>query len=298
MFRFESVEHCFEQTGEREQVSTAIQAQLYMRLQDRHATPLEGGRLSVHQITNTWAHTDPEPHNLREVRISGGAEALRFECFGTGTLVPLHSVAVRASTIFAANPGSREGMAFFAELDFRHMVSRFQGNVNLGLLVLAGFHDFQDGSARSNYFSREFFYSGAGRQSESSNAGISGPGEGGSRRLDASALVGFWRNANAGSQGVATVEVTDRGEHVGIRAYGVGESGSVNWGEVPGRVYAKDCSSSDAMAFSAAFSSEGIRCHLQANVKQGVLVIAYFTEFQDVSGRSNYFAREFYYKER
>ena len=281
-------------------MSTAVQAQHYMRLQDRYSTPSQSGLLDVLQITNTWRHTDPEPHNLRDVRISGEPETLMFECFGTGTVIPLLSAAVRASTIFAANPGSREGMAFFAEVDFGHLVSHFQGNVNLGLLVLAGFHNFKDGSTRSNYFSREFFYSAKGQQPELSPTYVPSPEEYGDRRLDTSALVGFWRNTNPASQGVAAVEVCSRGkgEDVGIHAYGVGEPDHIDWGEVSGHVYAKDCLSSDAMAFSAVFRSERICCHLQANVKQGVLVIAYFTEFQDGSGRSNYFAREFYYKER
>jgi hypothetical protein len=188
-------------------------------------------------------------------------------------------------------------MSFFVDFDFGGMISRFQGNVNLGLLVLAGFHDFKDGSARSNYFSREFFYSVASLQAVAP-ASDAPSQDAGSRRLDTSSLLGFWRNTNSASLGIAAVEISDHGEHLGVRAHGVGESGTVDWGEVAGPIYAKDCSSVDAMAFSATFSSQGIRCHLQANVKQGVLVIAYFTEFQDGSGRSNYFSREFYYKER
>jgi hypothetical protein len=267
-----------------------------MRLQDRVGVQADHPALSVGLLTNTWRHTDPEPQHLQEVRVQGTPEALAIACLGTGEYVPLHSPAVRASTLFAANPGAREAMSFFAEFDFGHMVSRFQGNVNLGLLVLAGFHEFRDGSPRSNHFSREFFYSATGRRAEISRPAILEPDKG-SRRLENSGLLGSWRNTNAASQGVSTIEVSDRGEHIGVRAYGVVESGSRDWGEVSASVYAKDSSSPYAMAFSAAFSLDGIRCHLQANVKQGVLVIAYFTEFQDGSGRSNYFAREFYYKE-
>jgi hypothetical protein len=277
-------------------VRTVIQPQLYMRIQDRADALPSSSQLNVGLLTKTWQHTDHQPHNLREVRIQGESEVLTIECFGTGATVPLNSPAVQTSTIFAANPGSSEGMSFFAEFDFGHMVSRFQGNVNLGLLVLAGFHDFKDGSRRSNYFSREFFYSAAGAQTKLSVPDTSNQADD-SRRLDTSALLGRWRNTNIGSQGVAMVEVNDRGEQLGIRAHGAGDSGTLDWGEVLGQSYAKDSSCSDAMAFSAMFGAEGIRCHLQANIKQGVLVIAYFTEFNDGSGRSNYFSREFYYKE-
>jgi hypothetical protein len=234
-------------------MSTVVSEQSYMKLQDRVSPPAEHSPLSVGLLTHTWLHTDPEPHNVREVHIQGTPVALTIECFGTGLPVLLHSAAVRASTLFAASPRSQDAMSFFAEFDLGHMVSRFQGNANLGLLVLAGFHDFKDASGRSNFFSREFFYSATGRQAQLFRQELSNPAEG-SRHLDS--------------------------------------------GEAVGRAYAKDCSSPDAMAFSASFSLEGIRCHLQANVKQGVLVVAYFTEFQDGSGRSHYFAREFYYKDK
>lgn len=278
-------------------MSTATQAQSYMRLQDRVSGPSAPSQLGVGLLLRTWEQTDPQPEGLHRIRIQGKPEALTVECFGTGVLVPSSSTAVRANTIFAANPASREGMAFFAEFDFGHMVSRFQGNVNLGLLVLAGFHDFKDGSARSNYFSREFFYSLKSPKTELFVPDVPSPAKG-SRCLDTSALSGIWHNTNGNSQGVATVKIRDLGEHLGIRAYGVGESGALDWGEIPGRAYAMDASSPDAMAFSAVFAAEEICCHLQANIKQGVLVIAYFTEFNDGSGRSNYFTREFYHKER
>src|SRR5205807_2173375 len=268
-----------------------------MRLLDCTTPSAESKQLSVGQLIKTWRPTDPQPHVVREVRIHGTAEALSVEFFGAGaSIVPSSFPVIRANSIFAANPSSREGMSFFAECVCGYMVSRFQGNVNLGLLVLAGFHDFKDGSAHSNYFSREFFYCAEGPQAQPS--GLEAPITAtGSRQLDVGSLLGRWRNTNSSSLGIATIEICEREQSLGIRAYGVGESGAVDWGETLGSAYAKDCFSSDAMAFSSGFDSREIYCHLQANVKQGVLVVAYFTEFKDGSGRSNYFSREFYYKE-
>ena len=51
-----------------------------------------------------------------------------------------------------------------------------------------------------------------------------------------------------------------------------------------------------AKAFSARYQSGDVAITLQANIKQGVLVVASFTEFNDDDGRSNYFHREFYYR--
>jgi hypothetical protein len=49
-------------------------------------------------------------------------------------------------------------MAFIAKYDLEFAETLIEGNVNAGLLVLAAFHTFRDGSRRANYFSREFFH--------------------------------------------------------------------------------------------------------------------------------------------
>jgi hypothetical protein len=278
-------------------MSTATQPQQYMRLQDRASVPMGPVQLNVAQLTRIWRHTDPQPHDLREVHIVETAGALSIQCYGNGKNVPLSSQSVQASMIFAANPLSRDGMSFFAEFDFGHMISQYQGNVNLGLMVLAVFHNFRNDKASSNYFSREFFYSVDDLLPQPSSPATFAQTVG-SKHLDCSSLLGFWRNTNQASLGIASIKISPRGGDLAIHAYGVGESGSnVDWGETTASVYAKDSASADAMAFSTVFNQGDIHCHLQANVKQGVLVVAYFTEFRDGSGRSNYFSREFYYKE-
>ena len=50
-----------------------------------------------------------------------------------------------------------------------------------------------------------------------------------------------------------------------------------------------------AKAFSARYRADDFAMTLQANIKQGVLVVASFTEFDD-DDRSSYFHREFYYR--
>jgi hypothetical protein len=50
------------------------------------------------------------------------------------------------------------------------------------------------------------------------------------------------------------------------------------------------------MAFTAVYDFPDMQCRMQGNVNQGLLVIACFTTFRDPSGRSNYFAREFFHE--
>jgi hypothetical protein len=267
----------------------------YMRLQDRVEAPPGDARLSVDRMIGTWLHTDPEPHGIAEVRVVADGAALSLEIFGSGGPTPGSYPPATASAIFAANPISRDGMAFFVDYDCGGMRSKLQGNVNLGLLVLAGFHDFT-GGGHSNYFSREFFYSGKGGKTPITDSGVPARVDG-HVQLDHSSLLGRWRNTNAASAGILAIELHDRGELLGIRAFGAGSAGVLDWGEAAARTYAKDWRSADAMAFGACFEFDSMRCHFQANIKQGVLVVAYFTIFHDGGGRSNYFSREFYYKE-
>jgi hypothetical protein len=270
--------------------------QIYNRLQDLVPPPAEAKPLTTTQLVGRWQHTDPQPHGIRLVRIAA-TDAVSFECFGSGGPLPTNSAPVLLNHVLAANPSSTDGMAFLAEIDFGFLSSRFQGNVNLGLLVLAGFHDFKNGSGRSNYFSREFFYSTAVEIDSLGQSFVADKGTG-SSQFDSSSLVGLWRNTNSGSLGIPIIEISERNEGLAVHAFGTGEQGQVDWGETPAKAYAKDWLSTEAMAFSACFESQAINCHLQANVKQGVLVVAYFTIFSDGSGRSNYFCREFYYKDR
>ncbi len=274
----------------------AAQTLQYMRLQDRVEAPPGDARLSVDRIAGIWRHTDPVPHGIAGVCVAADGDALSVEISGSGGPVPGTYPPATVNAIFAASPVSRDGMAFFVDYDYGFMNSKLQGNANLGLLVLAGFHDFAGRSGYSNYFSREFFYLVDGEATPSRRTGFSAVA-GSNVRLDHSSLLGRWRNTNARSRGIVSIEIYDRGEVLGIRAFGAGDTGVVNWGETAARTYGKDWHSTDAMAFSACFAFDSMRCYFQANVKQGVLVVAYFTIFHDGSGRSNYFSREFYYKE-
>ena len=97
-------------------------------------------------------------------------------------------------------------------------------------------------------------------------------------------LLGTWHNTNP------------RGRVMRLE---VGEDGTLHaeWGVVPIHLYADSLGSHEAMAFSARFELPDLDVRVQANVKGGVLVVAYFTRFLDASGRSPYFRREFYWRD-
>lgn len=204
-------------------------------------------------------------------------------------------VDIEADWIFANGMTSRAGMAFTALHDFGSFRSDFQGNVNLGLLVLAAFNVYPRGSKHSDCFSREFFYL-AQQTPPADGPALPPPVAHAGRPLAPSHLVGEWLNTNRVSAGVRKIEISGDGDGLRVHTWGGGEPFPDDLGETRGELFGFDLSAREAMAFSACHDTGNLVVSVQANIKQGVLVVAYFTRFQDDTGRSNFFSREFYYR--
>ena len=115
-------------------------------------------KLETSTMVRRWANTNPSTQGITGVQIRSVDGQLRVTIEGAvnGAPFPWGEVAVEA--VYAENAASRRGMAFVARYHFGFLETLIEGNVNAGLLVLAAFHTFLDGSRRSNYFSREFFH--------------------------------------------------------------------------------------------------------------------------------------------
>jgi hypothetical protein len=113
--------------------------------------------------------------------------------------------------------------------------------------------------------------------------------------LDLSVLTGDWRNTNGHGRIARLVLRSGEAGQLSVQAWG--NAGHANdWGTVPAPTFAFTFDSNEAGAFNAVFDLGYEEVHLQANVKQGVLVVASFNRFTDRSGRSNYFDREFFHR--
>ena len=64
----------------------------------------------------------------------------------------------RAESLYAGAIDEATAAAFIARYDLGSLDVEMQANLNLGLLVVACFHRFKDGSGRGDRFTREFFY--------------------------------------------------------------------------------------------------------------------------------------------
>ena len=127
------------------------------------------------------------------------------------------------------------------------------------------------------------------RSGEKANGGMS--------RVDPSPFVGVWLNTNdSAPHRIAKLIMTIRDGNLMVHAYGYCTPEPCDWGEVAADVYADSITSQTAMAFTAAFDFGFMETYLQTNLKRGTMVIATANKFSDLSGRSDYYTREFFYQ--
>src|SRR5579871_6075236 len=111
--------------------------------------------LELSKFEGWWINTSPAPDRIARVSLhqDGGNLRLRVWLVLRDEPGPADCV---VEHIYADSMKSLSGMAFSGRHDFSGFRSEFQGNVNLGLLVLAAFHTYPAGSTYC--FTREFFY--------------------------------------------------------------------------------------------------------------------------------------------
>jgi len=118
------------------------------------------------------------------------------------------------------------------------------------------------------------------------------------RTLDASALLGEWSNTNNSATGIARLVLTETGDQIVVRVFGAGHPQPFDWGEAPAELFADLPGLIQATSFTSFHDLGFMSVWLLTYVVKGVLVVVSFTRFQDGSGRSNYFGKEFFYRSR
>ena len=132
-----------------------------MQAQDRPdaaATRKAQEYLDLSQLEGTWVNTSTSTHGIAKVVIYVKANTLTVQPFGADGAIIGDWGKVEADVVYPAGIRPHECMGFVASYNFDFMESQLQGNMNLGLLIIASFNTFKDDSGRSNYFGREFFH--------------------------------------------------------------------------------------------------------------------------------------------
>lgn len=118
------------------------------------------------------------------------------------------------------------------------------------------------------------------------------------RGLDASALLGEWRNTNNSATGIARLVLTQTGNEIAVRVFGAGHPQPFDWGEAPAELFADLPELKQATSFTSFHDLGFMSVWLLVYVNKGVLVVVSLSRFQDDSGRSNYWGRELFFRSR
>jgi len=110
-------------------------------------------------------------------------------------------------------------------------------------------------------------------------------------RADLSMLAGTWRNTNSESDGIERIVATAEDQQLWLNIHG-----AADWGRIPAAVYYERNDEGIEQPFTAAHDFGFMEIVLYGFLRQGVLVLLCFTRFKDGSARSNYFAKEFFYR--
>lgn len=115
-------------------------------------------RVDASPFVGTWINTNEEARKrIAIVRMKLRDGALVVHALGSGEPELCDWGEVEAE-VFASDVDGHTAMSFQAIYDFGFLESYLQANVKHGTLVIATCNRFKDGSGRSNYYTREFFY--------------------------------------------------------------------------------------------------------------------------------------------
>ncbi len=119
-----------------------------------------------------------------------------------------------------------------------------------------------------------------------------------SEPADAAPLLGTWINTNVATTGITKAVVTPVNGDLTLRVFGAGEPEQHDWGEAKVKtVFADSIGSERAISFTAEYDFGFLETELQTNLAKGLLIITSLNTFKDGSSRSDYFSREYFYKQ-
>lgn len=125
-------------------------------------TPETAGPIDASALIGTWVNSNPDTTGIARMVMSQAGEGLTLQAFAIGPN-GLMDWGTTDITVVGSTAASRAGAGFTCVYDFGFAETRLQGMIMKGLLVLAQFHRFKDGSQRVGYFVREYYALDHGR---------------------------------------------------------------------------------------------------------------------------------------
>ena len=115
--------------------------------------------LKTDRLIGRWLNTNPDTQGITECLIRYDGELFTIDILGAGPETPIAWPTCKTKPL--ANLEEEAGQRAFAlsaTFDFGFMTAETYIRVNKGVLVIVLFASFRDGSKRSDYVTREFFY--------------------------------------------------------------------------------------------------------------------------------------------
>ena len=125
------------------------------RMESSELEPLE---VAPAPLLGSWINTNAATPGIAKVVVTDRAGGVSLRVFSANGPTPRDWGDADVEVLYSAGVHSSPAMAFVARYDFDNLEARLEANLSLGLLVIASFNTFKDGSGRSDYFGREFFY--------------------------------------------------------------------------------------------------------------------------------------------
>jgi hypothetical protein len=118
--------------------------------------------LDTSTLPGIWINSNPDTNGIAQVVITEAAGKLTAQVYAIGPegLIDWGTAEV---SVFTSSPTSEVAAGFTCRYDFGFAETVLQGMILKGLIVLAQFHSFKDGSGRVDYFVREYFALAHGR---------------------------------------------------------------------------------------------------------------------------------------
>jgi len=118
--------------------------------------------LHADKLIGRWLNTNPETQGVAEIIIEQVGERFFVSVFGAGEngLITWPKTQATALANLEEEAGQR-ALALAVDFDFGFMRAETYLRANKGVLVIVAYYIFLDGSRRSNYVNREFFYRNA-----------------------------------------------------------------------------------------------------------------------------------------
>src|SRR5215813_6195582 len=115
--------------------------------------------LNAEKLTGRWLNTNRDTRGVAELIIKCDDNRFTVTAFGAGAEGPIKWPVVAAKVLAnLEEEAGQRAVALAAVFEFGFMRAETYLRVNKGVLVIVLYNTFLDGSGRSNYVTREFYY--------------------------------------------------------------------------------------------------------------------------------------------